>query len=313
MKRSRAYFATVKEQPDYGVFPTDPDVYGTKKRATQRAREQRNRPAAENEDEFDRQLQQEIEDLPDEALPTDMAITAEHLIDDLMYADKKKPHPIELPPLCFLHQVYSIQRDNTAVDRELAVEIERGRWRKFYILGTMDDEYALMRTDDYIGVIRSAKDQFVRETAASINKEGKDLEPAFFDRFQALVLRSDRSESSISRQALLDIFSEKEVSQLCIYGLLIPHMKKDAYWFAIRGQGAFVSNFLKGRLEILRMLKKRPTKDILEKMLKTKRLRQSAFSHDFLLHDLIGSGRATRHKTTMGDLIKLTKKGELTK
>ncbi|ORX59640.1 hypothetical protein DM01DRAFT_325048 [Hesseltinella vesiculosa] len=239
---------------------------------------------------------EEFGNIDDDDIPSNTAITAHQLIDQHMYgASKMSKQVIEkrLPNICFLHQVYSILRDNTTVDRELAQEIRRGRWRKFHVLGTMDDEYALMETKNYLAVIQEAKEEFIRETAAGINKEGQDLDSAFFDRFDALVQGPER-ETDVTRQSLSRTLSEKEVSQLCIYGLLIPHIQKDTYHFAIRRQGVYMSNYLKGRLELVRMLKRRPTKDILEKLLKTKRLRNTVFTHDFLLHDLVGSGRAER-------------------
>lgn len=51
-----------------------------------------------------------------------------------------------------------------------------------------------------------------------------------------------------------------------MYGLLLPHLQPDLYWFSIRRQGLFMSHYTKGRAEILRMLKRRPTKDLLEKV-----------------------------------------------
>jgi hypothetical protein len=50
-----------------------------------------------------------------------------------------------------------------------------------------------------------------------------------------------------------------------MYGLLVIH-SQDAYLFAIRGAGTFMTPFIKGRVEILRTLKRRQTRDILEKV-----------------------------------------------
>ena len=54
-------------------------------------------------------------------------------------------------------------------------------------------------------------------------------------------------------------------SQLVIYGLLVVHTQ-ETYLFAIRRAGAFMNPFIKGRVEILRSLKRRQTRDILEKV-----------------------------------------------
>jgi hypothetical protein len=55
------------------------------------------------------------------------------------------------------------------------------------------------------------------------------------------------------------------------FGLLLPHMQVGRYWFSVRKQGSFMSNITAGRLEILRILKKRNTKDIMEKVCYTQR------------------------------------------
>ncbi|KAI8097529.1 serine-threonine protein kinase 19 [Halteromyces radiatus] len=253
---------------------------------------------------------------------SDTIATALYLINQLMFppSEKKQIANSKFPRVCFIHQIYSILQDNTAVDREIQQSVKAGTWRKFHIVGTLDDEYAVMETKDYLLTIQEAKQEFIKDVTDGINKDGKDLDPGLFDRFQQLVHDGRYFDTTIARQALIspnttssstEQFTEKELIQLCKYGLLLPHMKKDSYWFAIRRQGTFMSSFLKGRTEVLRMLKKRSTKDIMEKLFKTKKLRQTVFSHDFILHDLIGSGRVERHKTAMGDLIKLTKKGEL--
>jgi hypothetical protein len=46
-------------------------------------------------------------------------------------------------------------------------------------------------------------------------------------------------------------------------GFLLPHTQLGTYWFTIKKQGQFMSNIIRGRAEILRILKKRPGKDIL--------------------------------------------------
>ncbi|ORZ24214.1 serine-threonine protein kinase 19-domain-containing protein [Absidia repens] len=317
-KRSRAYYTTVIEKSDYGIRPLDPDVYGNKKRATRRIKEQLEQ-ANDNDGDPD-----DDDDFNGQAVVSDSIATAQYLIKNLMLPSNgmTKVTNLKLPPVCFIHQIYSILRDNTAVDREIQYAIKLGSWRKFHILGTLDDEYALMDTKDYLQMVTDAKQEFLQDISSGINKEDNDIDTDLFDRFKRLLLNEQYFDTSVARQTLLsssptsssskkDCFTDKELTLLCKYGLLLPHMKKDSYWFAIRRQGIFMSSYIKGRKELLRILKKRSTKDIMEKLLKAKKLRQTVFSYEFILHDLIGSGRAERYKTSMGDLIKLTRKGEL--
>ncbi|KAF9122624.1 hypothetical protein BGW39_009620 [Mortierella sp. 14UC] len=78
-----------------------------------------------------------------------------------------------------------------------------------------------------------------------------------------------------------------------------------AYRFAIRQGGLFVTHFLKGRLEILRMIKRQMFGDMLTSAITAKPLRGSFLPHETHVHDLVGSGRVQS-----GQLLKLTQKGE---
>ncbi|KAF9924620.1 Serine/threonine-protein kinase 19 [Linnemannia zychae] len=82
------------------------------------------------------------------------------------------------------------------------------------------------------------------------------------------------------------------------------------YRFAIRQGGLFVTHFLKGRLEILRMIKRQMFKDMLTSAITAKPLRGTFLPHEFHIHDLVGSGRVQSISTSSGQLLKLTQKGE---
>ncbi|KFH70756.1 hypothetical protein MVEG_03604 [Podila verticillata NRRL 6337] len=83
-----------------------------------------------------------------------------------------------------------------------------------------------------------------------------------------------------------------------------------AYRFSFPKGGLFVTHFLKGRLEILRAIKRQMFGDILVSVLESKPLRGSFLPHEFHIHDLIGSGRVESVTTTSGQLLKLTQKGQ---
>ncbi|KAF9363762.1 hypothetical protein BGX34_003369 [Mortierella sp. NVP85] len=83
-----------------------------------------------------------------------------------------------------------------------------------------------------------------------------------------------------------------------------------AYRFAIRQGGLFVTHFLKGRLEILRMIRRQTFHDMLASAVIEKPLRGSFLPHEFHIHDIVGSGRVRSAATPSGQLLKLTQKGE---
>ena len=66
-----------------------------------------------------------------------------------------------------VHQIYSLLQDHTTVDRTLAQMIKDGSVRKFYIGGTGSDEFAIMRTPDYVDQIMVAKEQYLKELTES--------------------------------------------------------------------------------------------------------------------------------------------------
>ncbi|KAF9192118.1 hypothetical protein BGZ49_003466 [Haplosporangium sp. Z 27] len=83
-----------------------------------------------------------------------------------------------------------------------------------------------------------------------------------------------------------------------------------AYRFAFPQGGLFVTQILKGRLEILRSIKRQTFKDMLTSAVISKPLRGSLLPHEFHIHDIVGSGRVQSVTTTSGQLLKLTQKGE---
>ncbi|KAF9428526.1 Serine/threonine-protein kinase 19 [Podila epigama] len=68
-----------------------------------------------------------------------------------------------------------------------------------------------------------------------------------------------------------------------------------SYRFAIPKGGLFVTHCLKGRLEILRAIKRQMFGDMLVKTLESKPLRGSSLPHEFHIHDLVGNGRVERY------------------
>ncbi|RCH90756.1 Serine/threonine-protein kinase 19 [Rhizopus azygosporus] len=201
-------------------------------------------------------------------------------------------------PICFLHQIYSILPNPTMIDNELQEAILSGKWRKFHIIGSVEDEYVMMKVQDYCKMIEKIK------------SEEKDVIAKYMS-----IIQDERyfNQVTISTHDLNDFgLNDLGIKELVNNGLLIPHLQVNLYWFSIRKQGYFMSNITHGRTEILRMISKRPTKDIMETLLKAKKLHKTILNMDFLIHDLVGSGRVERYSIgTMGNMLKMTSKGRL--
>ena len=113
-KRAREQYAAVVNQVN-----NVPDVYGIKRRALEKRI--RNQVLNDNNNSNNNEDDDEFGDLELPAVISDTVATAQYLIDKLSFTEKTKYTNItkRLPRICFLHQIYSILSDNTAVDREL--------------------------------------------------------------------------------------------------------------------------------------------------------------------------------------------------
>ncbi|CEG75157.1 hypothetical protein RMATCC62417_10252 [Rhizopus microsporus] len=246
-----------------------PDVYGTERRKVNKIKNEliNSHNNKDDDDDFDN-------DIVATQIESDSINAANYLI-------RLNNTGI---PICFVHQIYSILPNPTMIDNELQEAILSGKWRKFHIIGSVEDEYVMMKVQDYCKMIEKIK------------SEEKDVIAKYMS-----IIQDERyfNQVTISTHDLNDFgLNDLGIKELVNNGLLIPHLQVNLYWFSIRKQGYFMSNIAHGRTEILRMISKRPTKDIMETLLKAKKLHKTILNMDFLIHDLVGSGRVERLRIT---------------
>lgn len=58
--------------------------------------------------------------------------------------------------------------------------VDEGTWRKFYILGTLEDELAVMSVEDYLQMIDEAKADFEEDIVNQVHVAEQRLSSAFF-------------------------------------------------------------------------------------------------------------------------------------
>ncbi|KAG0239493.1 Serine/threonine-protein kinase 19 [Mortierella sp. GBA43] len=102
-------------------------------------------------------------------------LSAIHYLMDLLQPQKVKQQKV-FPRVCMVHQLYSIIKDNTAVDRTLAHLIKENKVRKFFLGGTGSDEFAIMFTSDYVTQIQQAKEQYLKDLEKSDHSSGGSLQ-----------------------------------------------------------------------------------------------------------------------------------------
>ena len=80
------------------------------------------------------------------------------------------------------------------------------------------------------------------------------------------------------------------------------------YEFSVPCAGNYIELLSQGRLRIVKVLKNRPSNEILEQELIDMKLKQCSLGIKFLLYDMIGNGQVKSVKCGMGNLIRLGKK-----
>ncbi|KAF9562332.1 hypothetical protein EC968_005253 [Mortierella alpina] len=103
-----------------------------------------------------------ISDTAPVADPPKDTLSAIHYLLGLLQPSRVKQLKV-FPRVCMIHQIYSIIKDHTTVDRTLAQLIQQGIIRKFYLGGTGSDEFAVMLTSDYVLQIQQAKERYLQD------------------------------------------------------------------------------------------------------------------------------------------------------
>ncbi|XP_015260950.1 PREDICTED: serine/threonine-protein kinase 19 isoform X3 [Gekko japonicus] len=196
-----------------------------------------------------------------------------------------------LPPLILKHQVYSLVKDRTTVDRCLNQLKEEGRIRMFQH-GFDADSLVLTFTDSY----QSKVLEFVsgKEVARTVRK------------FLDSVLISCPDISFDKKRMLTEFgFSDAEITQLVNAGVLTVR-DAGSWWLAVPGAGRFVKYFIKGRKAVLGMIQKAKYKEVLLSDLQNRRAPSSVkLGLPYHVHDIIGAQLVDCIPTSSGTLLRL--------
>ncbi|GAB6029281.1 Serine/threonine-protein kinase 19 [Chamberlinius hualienensis] len=195
-----------------------------------------------------------------------------------------------LPPIILKHQLYSLLKNRTTVDRQLNEMKQTGVIRCFH-LGVETDAVAIVLREDF--------QQHIKNTA-----DGNEIA----DRFLNYIFSTNYNELSITRDALIRkrICKEEEITELMRIGMLTVR-DVGSWWLAIPAAGQFMKYYLKGRKAILTTIKKSKYSEILEKELMDRKLPKVAkLGMDYYVHDIIGAELVATVPTTSGRLLRLT-------
>lgn len=203
-----------------------------------------------------------------------------------------------------LSQLHSVFTTHTLIERELSQLIAQGHIRKL-----------LLRASSPLGKcgqVTGAGGEFglilIDAFNTLLHPHSCDL-PTFTTWTQA---ESSRSVVSVSHAALLTHrIPEGEIKKAVEVGFLTLDyaIPEPGYTLSIPGSGAFIRNLRGGRKELLRALKRQRYREMLEKTLVGRKLKETLLSYAFHLHELVGSGRVEVFGTPAGRGVRITSKG----
>uniref|UniRef100_A0A8D0HAI5 Serine/threonine kinase 19 n=1 Tax=Sphenodon punctatus TaxID=8508 RepID=A0A8D0HAI5_SPHPU len=196
-----------------------------------------------------------------------------------------------LPPLVLKHQIYSLVKDRTAVDRHLSQLKEEGLIRMFQ-QGFDTDALGVAFTEDYRAKVLEAASE--RDYARTVR------------RFLDTVLSACPDLSFDKGRMMGDFgFRDTEITQLVNAGVLTVR-DAGSWWLSVPGAGRYIKHFIKGRKAVLGMIQKAKYKEVLLSDLQSRRAPSAVkLGLPYHIHDLIGAQLVDCIPTTSGTLLRL--------
>ncbi len=191
-----------------------------------------------------------------------------------------------LPQIVMLHQLHSLFPDQqTDIDRELMELFVSGRIKRLAIRASDDGDYALIMGGEW-------KDMLEKSI------QNRHTLQKFHDILSAHPTATRLSSQDVSR------LSGKEITDLTNAGFL-TFLPMQAYAISLPNFGQYVGLLLRARKIALRIIWKTPYHEMLENMLEErwspKKWREFAgVNCNWILHDLVGSGRCELFQTPVG-------------
>lgn len=195
---------------------------------------------------------------------------------------------IEFPRAVFKHQLYTVLDDRTLLDQQLE-ELRKNQRIILFRLGNVGDEdTAIMLQSDF--------SKLVSATVPCAALAARYISAA-----------SDPKHSlSITKQELLamDGMMERHLITLVRVGCLAIR-DATSYWLSFPRTGLLLQHIREGRSRLVRMIRNSKYKQILQKDLLKRKMKQSRLSMQYHISDAIGRGTLVAIATTSGFLLRL--------
>ncbi|XP_045884892.1 serine/threonine-protein kinase 19 isoform X4 [Micropterus dolomieu] len=218
--------------------------------------------------------------------PPDIKCTLEYL----MTLFPRKLFNDTLPQIVLKHQLYSIHKDKTLVDKELNKLREQGELLMFQ-LGFDAEAFGLIFASDYKAKVLAGEKG--RATQATVEK--------FLEKVVSSCTDLSFSKDKILREFH---FTDSEITQLVKSGVLTVR-DAGSWWLSIPNSGKFTKYFIQGRKAVLGMVKKSKYSEVLKAELEERRTTAHVKFHmKYHIHDIVGAELVESIPTTSGTLLR---------
>ncbi|XP_013415910.1 serine/threonine-protein kinase 19 [Lingula anatina] len=196
-----------------------------------------------------------------------------------------------LPPIILKHQLYSILKNRTVVDKQLEDLRLSGEIRLFRLGGEME-EYCIVFTADY-------KSHVLKTTAEIAVHRG------LINRFLTEIA-CGCPDVSVNKQTMINQYryTDEEITQL-VKASVLTVRDIGSWWVSIPDAGLFMKSFTRGRKAVLMMITKSKYKETLQNDLETRKLPKVAkLGMAYHIHDIIGADLVECISTSSGPLLR---------
>ncbi|KAM9844145.1 inactive serine/threonine-protein kinase 19-like isoform 2-T2 [Aulostomus maculatus] len=218
--------------------------------------------------------------------PTDIRTSLEYL----MTLFPRKLFNDALPPIVLKHQLYSMHKDKTMVDKEMNKLREQGELLMFQ-LGFDAEAFGLVFAPDYKAKVLAGVEG--RVTQGTVDK--------FLDKVLPSCMDLSFSKDKMLKEFL---FTDSEITQLVKSGVLTVR-DAGSWWLSIPNSGKFTKYFIQGRKAVLAMVKKSKYSEVLRAELEERKTTsQVKFHMKYHIHDILGAELVDSIPTTSGTLLR---------
>jgi len=201
------------------------------------------------------------------------------------------------------HQLYSVVKDRTAVDREINRLRKANKIRYFALPTGGRDCQAIMLTEDFVDAVTTS---IYAEKNARAGKIGMvflqclpKLTSSYIAKSKLFEILQATEDASITKED-----AESVTSLLMRLGVLIRR-RAGEYLFSIPRASGLIVALHDARKEIKRIIQKRMYKEILLKELEKKRLKKSKMDIEYHIRDMHGLSLLEFVQTSVGVLVRI--------